>query len=122
EEITLLHSLTGNLSLSRSPLELGDLCLGRIRELTQSAGAALWFEEASGAKHYLVTGNLPFNEQGLARLCACFAACEWKRPLVKNRVAGTFLGQEFPGLRNFALCPIGDQSRRFGWLVHCNAD
>ncbi len=120
EEITLLHSLTGNLSVSRSPLELGDLCLGRVRELTQSAGAALWFEEASGTMHYLTTGDLPFSEQGLTRLCANFAAGEWKRPLVKNRVEGTVLGREFPGLRNFVLCPIGDQSRRFGWLVNCN--
>lgn len=121
EEITLLHSLTGNLDLTRSPDEVADMCLSRVRELTGAAGAAIWMEDDLGGFRFLTDGELPFDERGLARLCQRCDRRDWSRPFVKNRFAGTPLAREIPNLRNFVLCSIGDPGQQFGWLVHCNA-
>jgi HD superfamily phosphohydrolase YqeK len=121
EEITLLHSLTGNLALTRSPDEIADLCLSRVRELTGAAGAAIWIEDHLGGFRFLRDGVLPLDERGLARLCQRCDRRDWSRPFVKNRLAGTPLEREIPNLRNFVLCSIGDPGQQFGWLIHCNA-
>lgn len=121
EEITLLHSITGHLHLSRSPEELADWSLARVRTLTQAAGAAIWFEEHHGPIHFLTDGKMPLNEKELLHLCSRCDKRDWSRPFVKNRLAGTPLSQELPELRNFVLCSIGETSQRFGWLIHCNA-
>lgn len=121
EEITLLHSLTGNLELTRSPEEVAELCLSRVRELTRAAGAAIWIEDHVGEFRFLTDGELPLDERGLARLCSRCDRRDWSKPFVKNRMAGTPLEREIPELRNFVLCSIGDPGQQFGWLVHCNA-
>ncbi len=121
EEITLLHSLTGNLELTRSPDEIAELCLSRVRELTQAEGAAIWIEDHVGNFRFLSNGTLPMDERGLARLCSRCDRRDWSRPFVKNRTVGTPLEREIPELRNFVLCSIGDPNQQFGWLIHCNA-
>ncbi len=121
EEITLLHSLTGNLELTRSPDDVAELCLSRVRELTGAEGAAIWMEDHLGNFRLLTDGELPLDERGLARLCQRCDRRDWSRPFVKNRLAGTPLEREIPNLRNFVLCSIGDPGQQFGWLIHCNA-
>ncbi len=121
EEITLLHSLTGNLELTRSADEVAELCLSRVRELTRAEGAAIWIKDQVGAFRFLTDGALPFDERGLARLCSRCDRRDWSRPFVKNRTVGTPLEREIPELRNFVLCSIGDPGQQFGWLIHCNA-
>ncbi len=121
EEITLLHSLTGNLELTRSPDEVAELCLSRVRELTRAEGAAIWIEDHVGDFRFLSDGKLPLDERGLARLCSRCDRRDWSRPFVKNLMAGTPLEREIPNLRNFVLCSIGDPGQQFGWLIHCNA-
>lgn len=121
EEITLLHSLTGNLELTRSSDEVAELCLSRVRELTQAAGAAIWIQDQHGEFRFLKDGELPLDGRGLARLCTRCDRRDWSRPFVKNRLAGTPLEREIPDLHNFVLCSIGDPGQQFGWLIHCNA-
>ena len=121
EEITLLHSLTGNLELTRSPDEIAELCLSRVRELTQAEGAAIWIQDHLGEFKFLKDGELPLDGRGLARLCTRCDRRDWSKPFVKNRLAGTPLEREIPNLRNFVLCSIGDPGQQFGWLIHCNA-
>lgn len=121
EELTLLHSLTGNLELTRTPEEIADLCLSRVRALTQADGAAIWIEDHLGEFRFLSDGRLPLDERGLARLCSRCDRRDWSRPFVKNRLAGTPLEREIPELRNFVLCSIGNPRQQFGWLIHCNA-
>lgn len=121
EEITLLHSLTGNLHLSRTPQELADWCLSRVRAVTMAAGAAIWFKESDGESQFLTSGKMPLTEPDLARLCGRCQKRDWSRPFVKNHLAETPLARELPALRNFVLCSIGDKPHPFGWLIHCNA-
>lgn len=122
EEITLLHSLTGCLQLQRTPQELAEWVLPRVRSLTGASGSAIWIEDHTGEFRYLTSGTLPIDERGLARLCTRCEARDWSRPFVKNRLAGSSLERELPDLKNFVLCRVGDSSQGFGWMVHCNSE
>jgi HD-GYP domain-containing protein (c-di-GMP phosphodiesterase class II) len=120
EEITLLQTLTGKLKLTLAPTEVVPYCLQRVRELTEGEGAAIWFEDHTKEFHFLKDGVLPFDERGLASLCRRCDRKDWSRPFVKNHIDTTPLANDFPGLRNFILCAVGDPGEQFGWMIHCN--
>lgn len=120
EEISFLHSLTGNLQISRSPVELAELCLERLRGLVHAAGHVIWIEAANADTHFLVDGSVPVDEVGLARLVARFEDRERIQPLVKNNLESTLLGADFPGLKSLVLVPIAEGDHRYGWILSCN--
>jgi len=120
EEISLLHSLTRNLQISRCPHDLADLCLSRMQAIIRADADVIWFADRQGGTHSLVRGDVPFDDIGMARLLARFDDHDWSRPLVKNDVAGTLLGADFPGLDGFAIVPIAQGTHRFGWILSCN--
>lgn len=120
EEISLMHALTRNLQISRGPAELAELCLLRMHDLIRATGNVIWIAEKSGTRHFLVRGELPFDELGMARLVASFDGHDWSTPLVRNNVAGTALANDFPKLRNLILVPVAEGQRRFGWIVCSN--
>lgn len=120
EEISLLHSLTMNLQLSRSPVELAELCLDRLHVLIRSESNVVWIDGKNGAPKFLVGGQAPFDEAGLHRLIARFDGHDWGRPLVKNYIQGTLLGADFPGLNNLTIVPIAEGAHRSGWIASCN--
>ncbi|MCA9040498.1 MAG: HD domain-containing protein [Planctomycetaceae bacterium] len=120
EEISLLHRLTSNLHISRSPADLGALCLEGVSGLVPAAAHLIWFNDAVADESFIVHGKLPFDEFGLARLVAQFENHNWTKPLVKNYVQETPLGRDFPGLENFILVPITEASHRSGWILSCN--
>ena len=72
EEISLLHSLTRNLQISRSPVELAELCLNRLHPLIRSEGLVIWLEAKQSRSHFLVQGEIPFDKLGMGRLVARF--------------------------------------------------
>ena len=122
EEISLLHALTGNLQISRSPVDLAELCLDRLQELIPAEGNAIWIQERNGGTHFLVEGNIPFGETELTQLVSRFQDHNWSRPLVKNHQEGTSLGSDFPGLKNFVIVALAEGSHRFGWIVNYNIE
>ncbi len=120
EEINLLHTLTQNLHISHSPEDVAELSLTRISAVIQAEGHAVWLDDNRDGRIFLIQGTLPFDEIGMARLIARFDGHDWPRPLVRNNVAGTLLGADFPGLSNMSLVPIADRRRRYGWFCSCN--
>lgn len=120
EEISFLHSLTNNLQISCSPVDLGKLCLDRMDDLLGVDGNVIWIESRKAEPQWLVSGRIPFDEVGMARLVARFENYEWSRPLVKNNVEGTLLGADFPGLKGFVAVPIAEGEYRYGWIISCN--
>lgn len=126
EEISLLHSLTRNLQISRSPVELAELCLERMHALIRPAGNAIWIEEKSGCPHFLMRGNVPVDEENFVRLTARFEKHDWSRPLVMNDLDNAPLEGEpplrvdFPGLTSLVLVPISERRYRAGWILSCN--
>ena len=120
EEICLLHFLTQNMQLSRSPRELSELSLERLSGVIQAEAHVLILGEPQSPQAVLELGQSPLGENGLCRLVMALEHDDWSRPLVKNSVGETLLGAEFPGLRNFVLSPIAERQHRFGWLCSCN--
>jgi HD-GYP domain-containing protein (c-di-GMP phosphodiesterase class II) len=120
EEISLLHNLTHNMQISRTPLELAEICVARIHDIIKSAANVIWTEGKDGSALFLVEGQLPFDEMGMARLIAHFEDHDWSRPLVKNNISGTLLGADFPGLDNLVVVSIAEGSHRSGWILSCN--
>jgi hypothetical protein len=120
EEINLLHTLTQNLHIARSPRDVAELSLARISAVIPAEGHAVWLDDNRDGRLFLIQGSLAFDEIGMARLIARFDAHDWPRPLIRNQIAGSLLGADFPGLRNIALVPIADRTRRFGWLCSSN--
>jgi HD-GYP domain-containing protein (c-di-GMP phosphodiesterase class II) len=120
EEISLLHALTQNLQISRSPVELARLCLQRMRGLVRASGNVIWLEDRLGERHFLVEGRIPFDEDGAERLLSRFQTHRWPQPLVRNNIVGTLLGTDFPGLDNLIIVPIAEGEHRAGWILNCN--
>lgn len=120
EEINLLHTLTQNMHISRSPREMAVLSLERLSTVIAAEGHAVWLDDLRDGRQFLIEGRLPFDEIGMARLVARFDGHSWPRPLVRNQVVGTLLGADFPGLRNFVLAMIADGNHRAGWILSSN--
>lgn len=120
EELNLLHTLTQSMHISRSPREIAELSLERIDAVIRAGGHAIWLDDKREGRLFLIQGEIPVDEMGMARLIARFDGHSWPRPLVRNHVAGTLLGADFPRLRNFALVAVADGGLRFGWILSCN--
>jgi len=122
EEISLLHSLTHNLQISRPPLEVAQLCLDRMEALIPSECNAIWLEDKNAESRFLINGNSVIDEIGLARLISIFEDHDWSRPLVKNHLEYSPLSDDFPGLRNIVVAPIAEAQYRSGWILSMNQD
>lgn len=120
EEISLLHRLTENLQLSRPSEELADLCVRGLYPLIECAGVGICVENSDHSLRFLAQGRLPFDQMKFARLLARFDTHNWSKPLVKNKLQHTLLGEDFPGLKNMVIVPIGDPQHRRGWIVAAN--
>ncbi len=122
EEISLLHTLTGKLQISRSSIDLAESCLERLAGLLRAKGNIIWLEDRRSETRFLPHGDPPFDEFGMAKLIARFETHDWSRPLVKNGVSGTLLGADFPGLKNFTLVSVAEGEHRYGWILSCNLE
>jgi HD-GYP domain-containing protein (c-di-GMP phosphodiesterase class II) len=120
EEISLLHRLTQNLQLSRPSEELAELCVRGLYPLIECSGVGICVENSDHSMRFLSQGRLPFDQMGFARLLARFDQHNWIKPLVKNKLQHTLLGEDFPGLKNIVIVPIGDEQHRRGWIVAAN--
>lgn len=120
EEISLLHRLTQNLHLSRPSEELAELSVRGLYPLIECSGVGICIENRDHSMRFLSQGRLPFDQMGFARLLARFDQHNWSKPLVKNKLQHTLLGEDFPGLKNLVIVPIGDPQHRRGWIVATN--
>lgn len=121
EEISLLHSLNQHMLLSRSPRELAELCLDRLMDVIPAEGVAVWLDGESDGQGLQTRGEFPLGEEQFARLIARFDEHDWSRPFVRNKIAGSLLGAEFPGLRNIIISAISVGKSRYGWICCCNS-
>ena len=120
EEIELLHALTQNMHLSRSPGDLIGLTLSRLTTAVPAEMHLVWLDLSEGDPLFRRAGEPLLDEHGLARLVSRFDDLSLTKPLVKNAIAESLLGADFPGLRNFCLVPILEGTRRYGWLLSAN--
>lgn len=120
EELSVLHDLTASLTVSRSPVELAQLCLSGMSGLIEAGGSLVILEDMQGEQHVLRKGHVPLDDESLQRLVSRFAANAWNRPLIRNDLTGTLMGADFPGLDSLMLTRITDGIHASGWILLCN--
>ncbi|QDU39433.1 Cyclic di-GMP phosphodiesterase response regulator RpfG [Maioricimonas rarisocia] len=121
EEISLLHMLAGNLSVSLESNELGRLCLSRIRDCVAASGCAVLLAGETEKRDWSQSGNLPFGAGDWGVLETHFEDHDWSTPFVKNQLESTTLGADFPGLRSLVVAAVRANGRRIGFVIACNA-
>ncbi|MEX1232070.1 MAG: HD-GYP domain-containing protein [Planctomycetaceae bacterium] len=120
EEIDILHTLTQNLQISRSPAEMARLCLKRMNGVIRAECTAIWLADHHDKAVFYFDGDLLLGEIDLARLISHFDSHDWSRPVIQNNVKGTAFEHQFPQLRNFIIVPVAEGKHRFGWIISCN--
>ncbi|QDT64216.1 HD domain-containing phosphohydrolase [Calycomorphotria hydatis] len=120
EEISLLHDLTRNLQVSQTPQTLAELCLRRMHMLVGASGSCVVLRDGNDREIVLERGAIRMKRNEFNQLISCFQNSDWSHPLVKNKLSGTLLGSDFPGLENFILVPIREGMHQFGWVFACN--
>lgn len=120
EEIDILHTLTQNLQISRSPAEMARLCLKRMNGVIRAECTAVWLADHQDKAVFYFDGDLLLGEIDLARLISHFDSHDWSRPVIHNKLKGTPFEHQFPQLRNFIIVPVAEGQSRFGWIISCN--
>jgi HD-GYP domain-containing protein (c-di-GMP phosphodiesterase class II) len=120
EEIALLHRLTRNLQVSRSPADLVDLCLERLPELIDAESHVIQLQSPGEPSRVWSLGETLRDREDVEDLVRRLAAQDSSRPIVRNFLQGSPLADRFPRLRNFVAVPVREGQHRFGWILSAN--
>lgn len=120
EEIALLHRLTRNLQVSRSPADLVDLCLERLPELIDAESHVIQLHSPGELSRVWSIGETLCKREDVDELVRRLATQESSRPIVRNFLKGSPLEARFPDLRNFVAVPVREGKHRFGWILSAN--
>ena len=120
EEISLLHTLSRNLQISRKPGDLAVLCLERMTSLIDAEGHAVCLHAPGEEPAFLTHGVPPFRPDEVGPLLAAFEPHDWGQPLVRNHLDAAPAGRRWDGLRNLVVAPIREGRHRYGWIVSAN--
>lgn len=119
EEIALLHRLTRNLQISRSPADLVDLCLERLPELIDAESHVIQLRSPGEPSRVWSLGQT-LRDRDVEELLGRLETQESSRPIVRNFLEGSPLATRFPRLRNFVAVPVREGLHRFGWILSAN--
>jgi HD-GYP domain-containing protein (c-di-GMP phosphodiesterase class II) len=120
EEIALLHRLTRNLQVSRSPADLVDLCLERLPELIDAESHVIQLHSPGEPARMWAIGKTLRDREDVEDLVRRLTTQESSRPIVRNFLKGSPLELRFPKLRNFVAVPVREGQHRFGWIISAN--
>lgn len=120
-ETSFFHGLTTQLQVSRSSIDVAELCLDRLSDFIPAAGSAIIMSPSNGHREVLTKGDLPFEAVEFFDILQQVEA-DRSRPIVRNQIAGSLLGERFPDLANFVLVEISDGTHDSGWIIACNSN
>jgi HD-GYP domain-containing protein (c-di-GMP phosphodiesterase class II) len=130
EEITLLHRLTEQLSISKSVTEICSLCVNWLADVIPAKAVAIWFESISdshamghgsdGRAVLISHGDCPLDQQDFAKFLERLGPRVASEPIVLNRGATGCPTWFYPNVRELISVPIREGTRGFGWLVAIN--
>lgn len=130
EEISLIHRLTRNLSISHKPTEIGAQALEWLEDVVPAEGFALFYDSTYDADllsrddaqspMFLTRGRTPFGIERFIDLVAAVSAHEPLRPVVRNHGVDDDPAGAFAAVRQFVLAPLHEGERRFGWVAAFN--
>jgi len=130
EEITLIHRLTQNLSISQKPSLLGLQALEWLLEVVPARGLALFFntvydedlfqrDDLQGP-NYLIHGEVPLGADRFLELLEHLEARKTPRPVVVNHGIRGDADGRFAEVGEFIVVPVVEGERQFGWLAAFN--
>lgn len=130
EEITLIHRLTQNLSISQKPTLLGLQALEWLLEVVPAQGLSLFFntafdeelfnhEDVQGPA-YIMHGSVPLGSDAFLQLLDKFDGRKTPRPIVVNHGIANDPTGEFSEVSEFVVVPVLEGDRQFGWIAAFN--
>lgn len=124
DEIGAVHSLTHELHLTRSSLQMGKVCLDRICQLIGAAGNLILIGDIDDSDpvrppQAISQGSMELDESILQDLLNRFPGQDWSEPLVQNDLANSLLGAD-QQIHNFILARISSATLQSGWILLCN--
>lgn len=124
DEIGAVHSLTHELHLTRSSIQMGKVCLDRICQLIGAAGNVILIgdiDESDPVRppQAISQGTMQLDEVILQDLLNRFPGQDWSEPLLQNDVANSLLGAD-QQIHNFILARISSDTLQSGWILLCN--
>jgi putative nucleotidyltransferase with HDIG domain len=130
EEITLIHRLTQNLSISQKPTMLGLQALEWLLEVVPAQGLALLFNTTDddelfrhddlAGPAFLIHGQVPVGADRFARLLDKVDGRKPARPVIINHGIEDDAEGEFADVREFVVVAVYEGERQFGWLAAFN--
>lgn len=133
EEITLLHRLTEQLSLSKSVTSLCELSVNWLADVVPAKCVAIWFEsigeldENRSMGHaddrgpvLILCGECPIEQAEMNRFIERLGPRVATEPLVLNRGVTSSPNWFYPEVREVISVPIREANRLFGYLLALN--
>jgi len=133
EEITLLHRLTEQLSISKSVTSLCELSVNWLADVVPAKCVAIWFESISeldenrsldqGAERQPVLifcGECPIKQAEMSRFIERLGPRVATEPLVLNRGVTSSPNWFYPEVREVISVPIREANHLFGYLLALN--
>lgn len=130
EEITLIHRLTQNLSISQKPTMLGLQALEWLLEVVPAQGLALLYNSGGDDeifRHddltgpaFLIHGQVPVGADRFLQLLDKLDGRKTARPIIVNHGIADDAAGEFADVREFVVVAVYEGERQFGWLAAFN--
>jgi len=130
EEITLIHRLTQNLSITQKPTLLGLQALEWLLEVIPARGVALFLNTAFDedlfnhdelqAPAFLIHGDVPLGADRFLRLLDKLDGRRTQRAMIVNHGLTDDPTGEFSDVRETIIVTICEGERQFGWLAAFN--
>jgi putative nucleotidyltransferase with HDIG domain len=130
EEITLIHRLTQNLSISQKPTLLGLQAMEWMTDVVPATGLAIYFNtafdedlfsrDALNGPAFLMHGRVPIGADRFLDLLEHLHIAKSTRPFVLNGGVSDDPTGIFAEVREMIVVGLVEGDRQFGWLVAFN--
>ncbi|MDP6443845.1 MAG: HD-GYP domain-containing protein [Pirellulaceae bacterium] len=129
EEISLLYTISQNLSVSKSDRELGDMALEWLAECVPAEAVVLQLlpmgrpedtYEAQQSPILVCSTESPVSNEEFSEMVRSLEALPANGPIVANRSVTSGPGWKLPQVRQVTLAPMVEGCNLFGWLAAIN--
>ncbi len=130
EEITLIYSLTEQLKLTSSDVEIARLCMEGALECIPAEGIAIQFLPSAdcnkanfdvrSSTELFVAGDFPLDSDRLASLIKILNVDKNQHPVIVNQPVTSGRGWPYPEVHQIVIVPLREGENNFGYLTIVN--
>jgi hypothetical protein len=119
EELSLVHDLTVQTTLTSGFEMIARTAIERVCEVVRPRGAALWVSRPVPTI-VATAGQWPISSVAMTEIADAWQSQLELRPIVKNNLSGGSESSRYPGIKSIAGVPIFQQTELLGWLMVCD--